>query len=114
MALIMDDLNPRAILASPQHMALFSEFSASVIGVDATLVESLSSLEYQKGSVCHTDPAFCVYTSGSTGKPKGVVVSHSAMVTSAHSHGPVFGIGPDSRAVQYSNYTFDTSIEDVR
>lgn len=109
----MDDLNPKVILASPQHVDLFASFHVLTLGIDAALYSSLSPTQMAESGVRHTDPAFVVYTSGSTGKPKGVVVSHGAMVTSAHAHGPAFGLGPESRAVQFSSYTFDASIQDV-
>ncbi|WYZ36349.1 hypothetical protein EsH8_XIII_000001, partial [Colletotrichum jinshuiense] len=59
------------------------------------------------------DPAFVVFTSGSTGKPKGIILSHRSISTSSAAHGQILGIGPGSRVLQFSAYTFDISIQDV-
>lgn len=57
------------------------------------------------------DDAYILYTSGSTGRPKGVRVSHAAFA--AHLSGAIatYDAGPDDRVLQFSELTFDPSLE---
>jgi amino acid adenylation domain-containing protein/non-ribosomal peptide synthase protein (TIGR01720 family) len=57
--------------------------------------------------------AYCQFTSGSTGRPKGVVVEHSALAASLSAHGYALGLGPKSRVLQNTPYTFDVSITEI-
>ncbi|CAG9987268.1 unnamed protein product [Clonostachys byssicola] len=57
--------------------------------------------------------AYIIFTSGSTGVPKGVAVSHDALSTSLTSHGNAMGMGPKSRMLHYSSYTFDISTMEI-
>lgn len=57
--------------------------------------------------------AYVFFTSGSTGKPKGVVLQHSAVCSSIKGHGTAYGLGPESRVLQFSNYIFDGSIAEI-
>ncbi len=57
--------------------------------------------------------AYVVYTSGSTGQPKGVMVERGAI--SAHSRAMIatYGLGPEDRVLQFSQYTADASLEQI-
>lgn len=65
---------------------------------------------------CPTDMAYLIWTSGTTGAPKGVPITHSSAVASMNSllsriptdaqEGPV-------RCLQFSQCTFDVSIQDI-
>ena len=57
--------------------------------------------------------AFIIYTSGSTGTPKGVVIEHQSMATSLLTQIQMFGITPETRAFQFSHFTFDASVHDI-
>lgn len=58
-------------------------------------------------------PAYVLYTSGSTGTPKGVVVSRGALAEFTRSIGVRYGMGAGKRLLQFSEMTFDVSIEEV-
>ncbi|KAL4891562.1 hypothetical protein BDV59DRAFT_65864 [Aspergillus ambiguus] len=62
------------------------------------------------------DMAYLIWTSGTTGAPKGVPITHSAAVSamkSLHKDIPT-DIGGDAiRCLQFSQYTFDVSIQDI-
>jgi len=58
-------------------------------------------------------PAYVIYTSGSTGRPKGVSVSHGAIARHVLSIRKVFGLVAKDRMLQFSNTTFDPSLEQM-
>jgi amino acid adenylation domain-containing protein len=60
-----------------------------------------------------SDPAYVLFTSGSTGTPKGVVISHAALSTSIHEHGPAMNFGQETRTLQFAAYAFDASIAET-
>ncbi|GEO12155.1 non-ribosomal peptide synthetase [Segetibacter aerophilus] len=57
--------------------------------------------------------AYVIYTSGSTGRPKGVLVEHRSIANFITAQSQYFNIGSIERIVQFSNYCFDASIEQI-
>ncbi len=57
--------------------------------------------------------AYVIYTSGSTGEPKGVQVSQRAITQHVLSIRTVFGLVAKDRMLQFSNTTFDPSLEQM-
>ncbi|MDQ6813616.1 MAG: AMP-binding protein, partial [Bacteroidota bacterium] len=57
--------------------------------------------------------AYIIYTSGSTGLPKGVMIEHTSVVNLIEHQLKYFAIGEDEVILQFSNYTFDASVEQV-
>ncbi|WP_262892891.1 non-ribosomal peptide synthetase [Puia dinghuensis] len=57
--------------------------------------------------------AYVIYTSGSTGRPKGVMIEHRSVVNLILSQTQAFGIGGDERILQFSDYCFDASVEQI-
>ncbi|MGB5978790.1 MAG: amino acid adenylation domain-containing protein [Cyclobacteriaceae bacterium] len=57
--------------------------------------------------------AYILYTSGSTGTPKGVMVPHSSVVNYIFSQTDQYGISEEDNILQFTNLTFDPSVEQI-
>ncbi|RFU79721.1 hc-toxin synthetase [Trichoderma arundinaceum] len=66
-------------------------------------------------TVASSNIAFVMHTSGSTGVPKGVIVDHGALSSSikAWVETPQFKYGPQTRASQFTAFTFDPANHDI-
>ncbi|MBF0545767.1 MAG: amino acid adenylation domain-containing protein [Candidatus Riflebacteria bacterium] len=60
-----------------------------------------------------TNLACVIYTSGSTGLPKGVLLEHRNIVHFVLSEKEAFDIRGDEAVLQFSQYTFDASVEQI-
>jgi amino acid adenylation domain-containing protein len=57
--------------------------------------------------------AYVIYTSGSTGRPKGVMIGHRSLAAFISAQSRFFAIGPEDRILQFSNFCFDASVEQL-
>lgn len=57
--------------------------------------------------------AYIIYTSGSTGEPKGVMIEHRSVVNLIEAQTREFKIRKDEKILQFSNYCFDASVEQI-
>ena len=57
--------------------------------------------------------AYVIYTSGSTGRPKGVLIEHRAVCNLVRKEIPLYGLGPGGRMLQFANFSFDISVEEI-
>ncbi|WP_281925889.1 amino acid adenylation domain-containing protein, partial [Flavobacterium collinsii] len=57
--------------------------------------------------------AYVIYTSGSTGKPKGVMIEHTNVINLITSQINKFNIDSSDIVLQFSNFIFDASVEQI-
>ncbi|HEX8819773.1 MAG TPA: amino acid adenylation domain-containing protein, partial [Archangium sp.] len=57
--------------------------------------------------------AYVIYTSGSTGRPKGTLLRHRGVSNLVVQEAKAYGVGPESRMLQFANLSFDLSVEEI-
>ncbi|WP_339461727.1 non-ribosomal peptide synthetase, partial [Nodularia spumigena] len=67
----------------------------------------------RKNQVKSDNLAYVIYTSGSTGKPKGVMIEHRGLVNLTLAVDEILQIQPQSRVLQFANFSFDASIWEI-
>jgi non-ribosomal peptide synthetase component F len=111
---VMQDLGVQIVVCSPSLADRAGEGMKTIVVVGQSLVGQLPIIP---GIPCPEvrpeNAAFLVFTSGSTGKPKGIIQEHVAMATSLRDHCAAMLMSSESRTLQFSAYTFDTSISDT-
>lgn len=132
---MVQDAGCTLILVSPSHLNMFSDEHAkdtpgtgrpngSLLAVDQTMLDNLSReprtslskfnfLADTPSKVPSTSLAYILFTSGSTGRPKGVKMQHSACAAAIMALSHRFGLDKHTRRLQFTDYSFDNSIEDV-
>ena len=113
---------------------MIDDSRASVLLTQSTLLEKLPA-EHAVRAICldtdwvpitaglpDTNPevlaqpenlAYVIYTSGSTGKPKGVMIQHRGLCNLAKAQTEAFGVGRDSRVLQFASISFDASVWEI-
>lgn len=85
-----------------------------VLDVDDMVSEmGTMSIDAVASIIAPESVAYVLYTSGSTGLPKGVCVPHAAFHKHVLSIRQAFELQSDDRVLQFSNLTFDPSLEQM-
>lgn len=113
---ILEDTEAPVVLTTKTHATKFQDISSlHVLTVDESTVSKLPELSRPLSPIKMEakNAAVVIYTSGSTGQPKGVILTHGSLATSVERHGARLGLGPHTRALQFSAYVFDISLLDI-
>ncbi|MDX6695910.1 MAG: hypothetical protein QOF02_3513 [Blastocatellia bacterium] len=85
-----------------------------VICLDAESAEvKLCSTANPQSGATLDNLAYVIYTSGSTGQPKGVMAQHRGVCNMTFAQVAAFGIGPQTRLLQFASLGFDASVSEI-
>ena len=86
---------------------------ASILHNFLTKKDEFSSKVLVKEKPKPSNLIYIIYTSGTTGKPKGVMVEDRSVVNLISTQTQLFGITDSEKILQFSNYFFDASVEQI-
>lgn len=111
---MLSDAQPHTLITHSQLKSNLQSPIANLLCVDTDWPKIASASEQNLAvSVTAENAAYIIYTSGSTGQPKGVVVTHRGVPNLAQAQHKAFGIGPESRVLQFAAFGFDASVSEM-
>ncbi|KAK2062054.1 amino acid adenylation [Colletotrichum caudatum] len=113
---IAEEVEAEVLLCSPLTQPKFEAIRERVFVVESDSAKVLPPTDPTQ-PVCSTvtpdNAMYVVFTSGTTGAPKGSITSHRAYCTGFREHAWAIEVGPESRTLQFSAYSFDASVGDI-
>jgi amino acid adenylation domain-containing protein len=109
---VLGDSGAVCVITDAVTSAVLPE-SVERLWVDELDLEGADSGVERGEALSLASPAYVIYTSGSTGRPKGVVVTHAGVGGLASSQIERFGVGADSRVLQFASPGFDAAVSEV-
>ncbi|MGV8002878.1 non-ribosomal peptide synthase/polyketide synthase [Photorhabdus temperata subsp. temperata] len=114
LASILTDAAPAILLADNVGRAVLgAEGLAALTVLDPNILPDQLDSNPQIPALTSRHLAYVIYTSGSTGTPKGVMVEHRGLVNLTLDKIAQFGIGTDSRILQFISLGFDVSVQEI-
>jgi amino acid adenylation domain-containing protein/non-ribosomal peptide synthase protein (TIGR01720 family) len=112
---VLESINPRLIVCSPEHAARFSGIVDTRLSVNGDMLYNLPPARDQAfaTTTSPSNTAYVLFTSGSTGRPKGVVVAHRDFCSSSLGFSRAVNMGPSSRVFHFSSLTFDAALMEI-
>jgi amino acid adenylation domain-containing protein len=114
LAYMLQDSAPAVVLAQATGATLETGATPSLdLQADGALWAGEAETNPRADGLTSRHLAYVIYTSGSTGKPKGVMVEHANVVNLIHAQIGLFSLTGSDRVLQFSSYSFDTSVEEI-
>jgi amino acid adenylation domain-containing protein len=111
---ILDDALVSVLLTQQRIFDRLPQHQAQLVCLDDIWEKIPQNNQHNPASgVTAFNLANLIYTSGSTGKPKGVMVEHTGLINLAQAQIQTFGLGLDSRVLQFASLSFDASIWEI-
>ncbi|KAJ5107519.1 hypothetical protein N7456_004194 [Penicillium angulare] len=113
--MLIDEIGADLVLCSSNLQSKMSKLCSKAFAVSQNTISQLpeSPLALPGRRPTPANAAYAIFTSGTTGKPKATVVEHMALSTTAIAMMDALHMNSGTRALQFSNYTFDVSILEV-
>ncbi|KAJ5637561.1 hypothetical protein N7490_007440 [Penicillium lividum] len=113
--MLIDEIGADLVLCSTSLQAKMARLCKKALAVSQTSISQLPESPLALPGVRPTpaNAAYAIFTSGTTGKPKATVVEHMALSTTAIAMMDALHMNSGTRALQFSNYTFDVSVLEI-
>ncbi|KAL4976782.1 hypothetical protein BDW66DRAFT_150741 [Aspergillus desertorum] len=109
---LVDDIAAPIVLCSTRYLDKASKICKAALAVSHDALEKIPNPSATKRLPTSSveNAAYAIFTSGTTGKPKITVLEHAALGVASSCFARTLGINSNTRALQFSSYTFDVSI----
>ncbi|KAJ5698546.1 hypothetical protein N7462_000551 [Penicillium macrosclerotiorum] len=113
--MLINEIGADLVLCSSSLQPKMSKLCKKAFAVSQNSISQLpeSPLALPGTRPTPQNAAYAIFTSGTTGKPKATVVEHVALSTTAVAMNDALHMNADTRALQFSNYTFDVSVLEI-
>jgi len=113
--MLIDEIGADLVLCSYSLQSKMSNLCKKAFAVCQSSISQLpdSPLRMPGTRPSPSNAAYAIFTSGTTGKPKATVVEHTALSTTAMAMTDALHMNSGTRALQFSNYTFDVSVLEI-
>ncbi|KAL3485301.1 hypothetical protein BJX62DRAFT_243086 [Aspergillus germanicus] len=113
---ILRDCEATVVLVDSHHQRRLEGLPATIsrlVITTETMERPPSQMNPPVVGVSPDNAAWIIYTSGSTDTPKGMILEHGSVCTSQRTQATRMDISNQTRALQFSPFTFDVSISDI-
>jgi amino acid adenylation domain-containing protein len=112
---VLQDLQMPLLLTQQRLQGKAGSARAEVVSLDREwrVIGQQSEEEPEPQQPAAAQLAYVIYTSGSTGQPKGVMVERGVLAAHCRAITDAYGLGRDDRVMQFSQYSFDASLEQI-
>ncbi|KAL5045768.1 hypothetical protein BDW71DRAFT_208032 [Aspergillus fruticulosus] len=109
---LVDDIAAPIVLCSTRYLNKASKICKAALAVSHDALEEIPNPPATRRLpiLGVENAAYAIFTSGTTGKPKITVIEHAALGVASSCFARTLGIDSNTRALQFSSYTFDVSI----
>ncbi|KAJ0296818.1 hypothetical protein COL516b_011201 [Colletotrichum fioriniae] len=111
---VVEQTGARIGLSSPKQSDKLRSLVETLVIVDRTSIENIPNSGISlTHSVTPLNTLYVIFTSGTTGTPKGVVIQHKSFCSAVAYNSPWLQIEAESRVLQFTNFCFDASLEEI-